>query len=49
VNLERCERYDGPRALGDLANGVRPTPVDVIRNKGFAPPEQYANVRDVLD
>jgi len=49
VCLERCEQYDGHRTLDDLSAGRRPTPVDVLRNSGFAPPEQFANIRQALD
>jgi hypothetical protein len=49
VNLEKYEKYDGARALQDLSNGQRPTPIDVQMNDGFAPPEQFNNIRGTLD
>jgi hypothetical protein len=48
-NLEKCEEYDGPAALHELDCGRRPTPGTTTFNPHFAPPEQFTNVRHVLD
>jgi len=49
VNLEKCEQWDGPGVLADLAAGVNPAPNTTIVNPEFSAPEQYTNLRGMLD
>jgi hypothetical protein len=49
VNLQRYEKYDPASALEALRNGQKPDPVDTVWNAAYAAPEQYANVRGMID
>ncbi|HEY0433965.1 MAG TPA: hypothetical protein VGC95_08840 [Chitinophagaceae bacterium] len=47
--LESAEFYNGPQAEADWDAGYRPQPLDVLDNQGvFAPPENFANIRNAL-
>jgi hypothetical protein len=50
TRLERCERYRGPALRRALESGRRPKlgPRDVIRNKKYADPMHYINIRGIL-
>jgi hypothetical protein len=48
VRLERCELYTGPALSRALQGAANVKPDDVIRNKRYADPMRYVNVRGLL-
>jgi len=48
VQLEFAEEYNGSDALDDLRHGLKPRPVSTIVNPGYASPENYKNISELL-
>jgi hypothetical protein len=48
INIEKAEKYDGPRALRELKSGKIPSPIKTIINPNYQDPSNYSNVRDFI-
>jgi len=48
AQIQKAEYWPVDRFLDDIANDRLPEPAQVFNNPLFLPPEDYANVRDVL-
>lgn len=49
VNLERYEKYDPLNAFAALKSGRKPTPEAIEWNAAYTPPDDYANIRGMVD
>lgn len=48
VNIEKAEFYNGSKAYTDFSKGVLPIPDHIILNSSYIPPENFANIRELL-
>jgi len=46
--IEKAEEYDGPAAIRDLRTGKVPAPLQTIPNSGYAAPDIYCNIREIV-
>lgn len=49
AQIERAEFYDLQKVNQDFGNGNRPQPAKGISNPAYQPPENYTNLRGLLD
>lgn len=48
AQIEKAEEYDGAAAIRELRTGKLPAPLQTIPNNGYAAPDTYINIREIL-